>query len=107
VQVSALLNAPTASAAPGKPAQRVQPVNAIVRYPSAHSNDTQQRAHENTLEGEFLRGAGRGQYQNAAAHQVLPGLLVNAARAVSAYVNVSASTGPDNSRDRRRLDLHV
>jgi hypothetical protein len=37
----------------------------------------------------------------------LPGLLVNAARAVSAYVNVSASTGPDNSRDRRRLDLHV
>jgi hypothetical protein len=38
---------------------------------------------------------------------VLPGLLVNAARAVSVYANVSASTSPDSSRDRRRLDLHV
>lgn len=107
MQVGALLNAPIHSAAPGKPAQRVQPVNAIVRYPSSHSHDTRQSAHDNTLEGELLRGAGRRQQHDAAARQVLPGLLVNAARAVSAYANVSASTSPDSSRDRHRLDLHV
>ncbi|MDH3712384.1 MAG: hypothetical protein OET44_00890 [Gammaproteobacteria bacterium] len=106
MQVNALLNAPTASAAPAKPVPRVQPVNAIVRYSASSSHGTQQSAYETTLEGEFLRGAGHGQPRHT-ANQVLPGRLVNAARAVSAYTSVSASTGPDNSRVQRRLDLHA
>ena len=105
MQVGAIFNAPVANAPPAKSAPRVRPVNAIVRYPSSRSHDAKQNTYEAALEGEVLRGAGPGRQPNAGAHQVLPGLLVNAARAVSAYADVSASS--DASREPRRLDLHV
>ncbi len=105
MQVGALLNAPVANPPPGNAAPRVQPVNAIVRYPSSRSHDTRQSTYETALEGEFLRGAGHGQQRKTGADQILPGLLINAARAVSAYASVAAST--NGARERRRLDLHA
>ena len=104
MQVSSAFNAPVASTT--KPQPRVQPVSAIVRYPEAGSHEARGSARETTLEGEFLRGTAGG--NPAAAHQTaIPGMLINAARAVSAYTSVSNSTATDATRARRRLDLHV
>ncbi|MDH3452169.1 MAG: hypothetical protein OEN20_07080 [Gammaproteobacteria bacterium] len=105
MQVSAAFNAWIPG--PAKPARRVQPVAAIVRYPSAGSREAHENVRETTLEGEFLRGGGFADRATAAARQALPGMLVNAARAVSAYTSVSTSTAPDTRHARRRLDLHV
>ncbi len=106
MQVSAAFNAPILSS--GKTVQRVQPVTAIVRYPEAGARDAHQTAHQPTLEGEFLRGNAAPGGNTATAHQTaIPGMLVNAARAVSAYNTVATATTPDAPRARRRLDVHV
>jgi len=105
MQVDAVFHPPVAKIPAAKSAPRVRPVNAIVRYSSSRSHDANQNTYEAALEGEVLRGAGPGKQRNAGTHQVLSGLVVNAARAVSAYANVSASA--DGSSERRLLDLHV
>lgn len=105
MQVSALTYTPIVA---GKAVQRVQPVSAIVRYPEADARDAHQYTRETTLEGEFLRGTGTAGGNAAAAHQTaIPGMLVNAARAVSAYTAVATATAADAPRARRRLDVHV
>ena len=104
MQVSAVIDAPIVH---GKAAQRVQPVVAIVRYPEADARDTHQNTREPTLEGEFLRGSGPAGGAAAAHQTAIPGMLVNAARAVSAYTAVATATAADAPRVRRRLDVHV
>lgn len=103
--IGAAITTPIAAGATGTAAPRVQPVGAIVRYPSAGAHNTGPGGQETALEGEFLRGDASGRGHGATVRQVYPGALANAAHAVSLYAYVSASTDPQGTRDRRRLDL--
>ena len=107
MHVSGLPNALVPGTAARPPGRRVQPVDAIVRYTPVRSHSESAASADVTLEGEFLRNARPHHSSSFAARQALSGTLVNAARAVSAYANVSNATSVNDEQKRQRLDLRV
>ncbi len=108
MHVSGLLSAPVTGTLHRPPARQVQPVDRVAtRHSPAYPRNAGRPVPDAALEGELLDGAEQRSNAPFTARQVLPGALVNASRAISAYANVASATSPANEQKRRRLDLRV